>query len=125
MTNLHKQKGMTAVGWLLVLGLIAFFTLIVLRLAPMYLEYSKVESVVDSLKDEPGIASQSRAQILKLVQKRFDVNDVRTVDPRTALKVSRDKGVTTVRVEYERREHLMANIDVVGTFDKEIRIVAN
>ncbi len=125
MTKLHKQKGMTAVGWLLVLGLIAFFTLIVLRLAPMYLEYSKVESVVASLKDEPGIASQSRAQILKLIQKRFDVNDVRGVDPRTALKVSRDKGVTTVRVEYERREHLMANIDVVGTFDKEIRIVAN
>jgi hypothetical protein len=125
MTKLHHQKGMTAIGWLVVLGLIAFFSLIVLRLAPMYLEYAKVESVMDSLRNEPGITSQSRMQILKLVENRFDVNDVRKVDPRKAVKISKDKGVMTVRVEYERREHLMANIDIVGTFDKEIRIIAN
>ena len=125
MTKSHHQKGMTAIGWLVVLGLIAFFSLIVLRLAPMYLEYAKVESVVESLHNEPGITSQSRMQILKLIENRFDVNDVRQVDPRAAVKISKDKGVMTVRVEYERREHLMANIDIVGTFDKEIRIVAN
>ena len=125
MTKPHHQKGMTAIGWLVVLGLIAFFSLIVLRLAPMYLEYAKVESVMDSLRNEPGITSQSRMQILKLVENRFDVNDVRKVDPRKAVKISKDKGVMTVRVEYERREHLMANIDIVGTFDKEIRIIAN
>lgn len=125
MTKPHHQKGMTAIGWLVVLGLIAFFSLIVLRLAPMYLEYAKVESVMDSLRNEPGITSQSRMQILKLVENRFDVNDVRKVDPKKAVKISKDKGVMTVRVEYERREHLMANIDIVGTFDKEIRIIAN
>ena len=51
MKGLHKQRGMTAIGWMLVLGLIAFFTLVTLRLLPMYMEYTKVVSVLGVLAE--------------------------------------------------------------------------
>ena len=35
----NKQRGMTGIGWLTVLGLIAFFSLLALRMIPSYLEY--------------------------------------------------------------------------------------
>ncbi len=124
MNRWHRQKGMTAIGWLLVLGLIAFFTLITLRLLPLYLEYAKVAAALESLENEPGITRKTRAEIVKMVQKRFDVNDVMNVSPKE-LKISKDKGVMTVSIDYERRENLISNIDVVAKFDKKIEVVAN
>jgi hypothetical protein len=115
---------MTAIGWLLVLALIAFFTLITLRLVPLYLEYGKVASVMESLQNEPGVTNMSRTEIVTLVTRRFDVNDVRNVNPKI-IKVSKDKGILTVSIDYERREHLAANIDVVATFDKKVEVVAH
>lgn len=124
MNRRHHQKGMTAIGWLLMLGLIAFFTLITLRLVPLYLEFAKVTSVLESLQDEPGITRQTRGEIIKLVTKRFDMNDINYVDP-GLVEVSKNKGVLKVGISYERREHLLGNIDVVASFDKQIEVVAN
>jgi hypothetical protein len=112
---------MTAIGWLLVLGLIALFTLVTLRLAPVYLEYSKVASVLESLQSQPDIANESKQGVVSLVSRRFDINDVRNVDPKL-VKVSKDKGVVTISIAYERREHLMGNLDVVAAFDKKVEV---
>lgn len=124
MNGLHRQRGMTAIGWVIVLGLIAFFTLITLRLVPLYLEYGKVASVLESLENEPGITRASKAEIYKLISRRFDVNDVSNVDPRDATIESKN-GVLTVNMNYERRTKIAGNIDVVVTFDKTVEVVAN
>ena len=124
MNRWHHQKGMTAIGWLLVLGLIAFFTLITLRLVPAYLEFAKVTSVLESLQNEPGITRKTRGEIIQMITKRFDVNDVYQVDAKQ-VKITKEKGVLTVSINYERREHLVANVDVVTTFDKQVEVVAN
>jgi hypothetical protein len=115
------QRGMTAIGWLLVLGLIAFCTLITLRLVPMYLEYAKVVSTLESLENEPGISQMGKPEIVKIIGRRFDVNDVRKVDPRT-VQISKERGQLLVGFKYERREHLVGNIDIVGVFDKTIEV---
>jgi len=115
---------MTAIGWLLVMGLIAFFTLITLRLVPAYLEFAKVTSVLESLQNEPGITRKTRGEIISMIAKRFDVNDVYQVDAKQ-VKVKKEKGVLTVSINYERREHLVGNVDVVTTFDRQVEVVAN
>jgi len=121
MKKWHHQRGMTAIGWLLVLGLIGFFTLITLRLVPIYLEYSKVSSVLESLANEPGIGAKPRSDIIRLVSKRFNINDVRKVSPKL-IKLSKEKGMTRISIEYERREHLMSNIDIVASFNKQVEV---
>jgi hypothetical protein len=121
MNGWHRQKGMTAIGWLLILGLIAFFTLITLRLVPLYLEYAKVASTLESLQNEPGITEMSKGEITNIISKRFDVNDVRNVDPRK-VQVTKDKGQLKVGFTYERREHLISNIDLVAMFDKHVEV---
>jgi hypothetical protein len=121
MNTRNHQRGMTAIGWLLVLGLIAFCTLITLRLVPMYLEYAKVVSTLESLENEPGISQMGKPEIVKIIGRRFDVNDVRKVDPRT-VQISKERGQLLVGFKYERREHLVGNIDIVGVFDKTIEV---
>ena len=124
MKKWHHQKGMTAIGWMLVLGLIAFFTLITLRMVPLYLEYGKVASTLESLKEQPGISQMTKSEIVNIVGKRFDVNDVKNVDPKK-IKVSKDRGMLKVGINYERREHLVGNIDIVAIFDKQVEVAAN
>ena len=41
---LAKQRGMTGLGWLTVLALIGFFSLMILKLAPIYLDHYSVAS---------------------------------------------------------------------------------
>ncbi|MFN2339342.1 MAG: DUF4845 domain-containing protein [Gammaproteobacteria bacterium] len=124
MKGLQKQRGMTAIGWIIVLGLIAFFTLVILRLTPLYLEYSKVSSVLESLENEPGITRQSKVAIQTLISRRFEINDVRNVDPKTAVIESRN-GRLTVTMDYERRTNMAGNIDLVVSFNKSIEVIAN
>ncbi len=124
MDRWHHQKGMTAIGWLLVLGLIAFFTLITLRLIPGYLEFAKVSSVLESLQNEPGITRKTKTEIYRLIGKRFDVNDIFQVEPKQ-VKIAKDKDGLKISVNYERREHVIGNVDVVATFDKQVEVVAN
>jgi len=115
---------MTAIGWFLVLGLIALFALITLRMVPLYLEYAKVASALESLESEPGITRKTKPEIVKMVQKRFEVNDVVNVSTKQ-LVIKKEEGILTVSIDYERREHLISNIDVVAKFDKKVEVVAN
>ncbi|MEN8801898.1 MAG: DUF4845 domain-containing protein [Thiogranum sp.] len=124
MEKWHHQKGMTAIGWMMVLGLIAFFTLITLRMVPLYMEFGKVSSTLESLKEQPNITQQTKGEIVRIVGKRFEVNDVKNVDPRK-ITVSKERGVLKVAINYERREHLIGNVDVVAIFDKQIEVVAH
>jgi len=59
-----------------------------------------------------------------MVRKRFEVNDVMNVSAKE-LKVKKEKGILIVSIDYERREHLISNIDIVAKFDKKIEVVAN
>lgn len=124
MNSLRHQKGMTAIGWLLVLGLIAFFTLVTLRLLPFYLEAAKVTSVLESLKNEPQITGKSKGDILGIIAKRFDVNDVKEVKAKDA-KIVKADGNLSVQFKWEQRAHLLANVDVVAVFDKKVEVPAN
>jgi hypothetical protein len=124
MSSLQNQRGMTAIGWIIVLGLIAFFTLIALRLVPLYLEYGKVSSVLESLENEPGVTRKPKVEIQRLIGRRFDINDVRNLDPKIAEVESRG-GRLTVTMAYERRTNMVGNVDLVVKFNKSVEVVAN
>ena len=119
-----RQSGMTGIGWIIVLGLIAFFAVLVLRLAPIYLEYAQVASAVDSLEREPLITKKPPGQIQKLLLRRFDVNDVKRVNA-SNIKLQRSGGVLTITVAYEARVHLLGNIDAVAVFHKSLELVSH
>jgi hypothetical protein len=67
MKSIHRQRGMTPIGWILVFLLIAFFTLIALKLVPIYLDSFTVGSVISDLKKEPGIAAKTPREVLSII----------------------------------------------------------
>lgn len=118
----HQQQGMTGLGWLIVLALIGLFALVAIRVTPMYLESFSVEGSLDSLKQEPFITQKSVAEVASLLHRRFDVNDIDSVDRKKDVKIEKRDGGLRVTVNYESRTHLIGNLDVVGKFNKEVEI---
>ncbi|RRQ21192.1 DUF4845 domain-containing protein [Thiohalobacter thiocyanaticus] len=124
MRNLQRQQGMTLLGWIVVLGLIAFFVLLTLRLMPNYLENFKVAETLESLKNEPEITRKSTVEIRKLIDRRFMINDVTSIDAKD-VKITNEKGRMTVRAQYEIRVPVLGNVDAVTKFDESVEMIRN
>ncbi len=80
MRSLQQQKGVTTIGWLIILSLIGFFVLLTLRMAPAYMEYYKVSSTLETLAKESGF--DSPRQIRLTAERRFEISYVDSITPK-------------------------------------------
>ena len=122
--NKKKQNGMTAIGWMMVIGLIVFLAILAMRAFPIYMEGFKVRSALESLKEQPGITKKSNREITKLLFGRFDIDDITSVS-REDIIIEKSGGVLTITIDYEIRKPALGNMDMVGKFAEEIEVVAN
>jgi hypothetical protein len=119
MRSLQQQKGVTTIGWLIILGLIGFFVLLTLRMGPSYMEYYKISSTLESMASETGFGSPH--EIRRMAENRFDISYVTTITHKD-LKIKPYGQQFLVRAEYESRVHLFANVYVVMAFDKQVKV---
>lgn len=119
--NLRKrQRGMTFISWLLVLGVAGFFATIALVLVPIYLEHYEVKFVLEQFGEDRELGKKSTGEIRDLMKRRLKINGVYDFNVKDNVKVTREKGRTTVRVKYEVRRTVVGNVDVVVHFDDAV-----
>ena len=117
-----RQKGMTAISFLLMFVLIGFFTLLTLKLAPIYMEHFKILSTLNAIKQESGIAEKTPQEIAKLLQKRWDINYIDRIKADQSVFVERHHGYVTIQVAYEVEEPVMGNVSVLVKYDDSIEV---
>ena len=117
----RTQGGMTLIGFVIVLGVVGFFAYIAMRLVPMYSEYYAVKQALKGLEAEPGIANRDPAKIQDLFFRRLYISYAENVKPEH-VKIERVDGGWNMRVDYEVRKPLMANLDVVGKFSADEKL---
>ena len=120
-TSPVKQRGLTFISLVLLLGLIAFFTMLVLKIAPIYFNHSKVLNALEAVENSTDISSQSRAEIISSLQKRFDMNyvDYVTMDD---VHVQAQPGYVKVNIDYDRVEHMVGNLSVLVEFHEGFEV---
>lgn len=121
---MRNQRGLTLISWILVLGIIAFFATVAMRLLPMYQEYYSVLQIMDGMEVEIKNNQLTKQQVMTLLEKRFDTGYVFSVK-KDNVELSRGKDnvyVTKIVIDYEVRKPFMAQIDLVGHFHTEIDI---
>jgi len=121
---MKNQRGMTLIGWVLVLGLVAFFVTLTIRLLPMYQEYYSVVSIMKGMEKELTQNKVSKQQAKLLLYRRFDTGYVKSVKDEHVT-VSRGKhlsNVTKIVIDYEVRVPFIAQIDLIGHFYQEIDV---
>ncbi len=123
MKSIHRQRGMTPIGWVMVFLLIAFFALIALKLVPIYLQSFSVGSVISDLKNEPGIGAMTSREITSTIVKRLDINMVRGVGAND-IYVEKTGDIMTISADYEVRDNMLGNVDIVVSFNKSVEVPA-
>jgi Tfp pilus assembly major pilin PilA len=117
----HAQQGMTTIGLLLVLGIIALIALTAVRVVPIYIENYTIKSVLTSVKDDQKIDAKSKAAIWKSLQKRLYINEIRLIR-REHVEITRGNGQTTVTITYESRRPYLGPLFIGGSFAESVVI---
>lgn len=114
----HKQSGMTLIGFILVLGVVGVFAYMGMKLIPMYSEYYGVKQALQGLAAEPEIATKDPAKIRDLFFRRLYISYAENIKAEHVKLERKDAGYV-MKVKYEVRKPLIANLDVVGRFEAE------
>jgi hypothetical protein len=118
----RTQKGMTLIGFILVLAVVGVFAYMGMKVIPMYSEYYAVKQALNGLAEEPGIGGLDQAKIRDLFFRRLYVSYAEHVKDQN-VKITRKEAGWMVVVDYSVQRPLIANLDVVGNFhaEKELR----
>lgn len=118
-----QQAGMTLIGWVIVLGIIAFLAAFVMRLFPMYQEYYGVVQVMQGMEKEITTNKLTKQEVMLLLSKRFNTGYIFSVkkDNIELLRGKNNVHVDKIIIDYEVREPFIAQISLVGNFHLETK----
>lgn len=122
MKVLHKQQGMSGISMMIVIGLAVSFFLLALKIGPIYVDHTKVTSILSSLKNNPEVASENPDQIMSRIFKFFDINNVSGISKDNITIEIEDNGQTKVEIEYEVAQKLIGNLSVLVNFKDSVEI---
>lgn len=119
-----NQRGMTFLGILVLVIFIGAWVYSGIRLAPKYLEYMKVASTLEKVRDEYSANPESTEFMLrKAVERHFNIEAVYVITEND-VEIRRDGGTFYMRANYEETVPLVANISFLVSFDKTVEVVA-
>ena len=113
---MKKQRGVSFIGFLVVLAVVGFAAFVGMKLFPMYQEFYAVKAAAKGLAGEPGVGDMDPGKIKDLFFRRLYINYSETVKPEH-VKIERIDNGWNMKVSYEVRKPLVYNLDVVGKFD--------
>jgi len=117
MYSAKNQAGLTFIGIVLLLIPIGMLAYIIAMAIPAYIESYSVGDVVNSLKKEVDLKDKSKEEIYKLIQKRFEVNDIHSVE-KGDIKIQKTPAEVSVVIDYEARVPLFSNAALALSFHK-------
>lgn len=115
----HSQKGMSFFGWLAVIALVVFGAVIVMKLAPIYLDHFALRKIVTSINEDPGLKIGSLRDMHAHINKGMQINSIRDIKAEDAVTVTASGPDTyTVVIQYEMRSPLLNTVDLLVHFDE-------
>jgi hypothetical protein len=112
-----KQVGASLIAILTFLALLVFSLNFIVRIFSLHWDDKLLVSILDDLP-QAITRDTSVKQVRKLIDNRLDVNSLRSF-PTTQLVITKKKGQINLIWQYERREHVMSNVDITLTFNHE------
>lgn len=121
MQGIRSVRGITMIGFLIVLLVLGFFAYAAMRLIPVYVEYNGVSRSMDLVAKEAGASAKTTEQIRADLLLKFSIQYVEESSvPPQAIQVIRQGGGATLRIAYQRRIPFIANIDLLVSFDRSV-----
>ena len=120
-----RQRGITLIGWVILLAPLAVVVYAAIRLTPVYLNYMKVARSLEQVSTEfkDGGEGTNAAAIQNALGKHLDIE---SVDYPTLkdIKITKDGRGWRIQAAYDDQAPLFSNVFVLVTFDKSVHVGA-
>jgi hypothetical protein len=116
-----RQRGVTAIGWLVLLIPFAIVIYAGIRLAPVYLNYMKVARTLNELTDQYRTGGETPEGIRSAIEKHFMIDEV-DYPTIQEISITRDDQGWHVEAAYDDQAPLFAGITLQVQFDKIVTL---
>jgi hypothetical protein len=102
----------------LMLGAVALgcSVLLVLKVVPEWMEYSKIVKAVKSTASDTGLKESTVAQVRAAYQKKAEIDDIKSV-PADDLDITKDGAELVISFAYQKKIPLFSNVSLVFDFE--------
>ena len=118
MTMPSQQRGISLIGWAVILLVAVVLGTAALRMVPAYMEHNTISSSIKSLMQDSKTALMSPREVQDALNKRFKINQVNVISAND-LAISKEGGILKISTDYEVREPMFYNVSIVMTFQDE------
>ncbi|MBN1378085.1 MAG: DUF4845 domain-containing protein [Gammaproteobacteria bacterium] len=123
MNTLKKQRGISMLGWVVIIMMIVVIGTGVLKLMPVYLEYYNVVSILENMKEDNALKGATKQQIASTFIKRMEINGINSLQKGDySITKVEGKKAYDIQIYYEVRKTLMGNLSIVATFDRSVEV---
>jgi hypothetical protein len=112
----QRQQGLGLWGWIFVLSVIGFVSMVTLKLVPIYLAELSIQRVVKSTAQDSANSGVPIQTLRKNMKTRWDVEGITTLDVNDIQLKKHGAGRALV-YDYEARTDLFYNIYLVVHFE--------
>lgn len=119
----NRQRGLSFLGLIALVGMLGFAAVIGLKLIPVYMDSWKIDTIMTAVISEPGVNEQSPQEVINAMLKRLDIDAVEGVNYRNwkeHLSVTKRKNNITIDVNYDITTPLIGNLSLLAVFDKSV-----
>ena len=117
-----KQRGVTLIGWILLLTPWAICAYAGIRLTPVYLNYMKVARTLEQVKaDYKGGAPADQFTIKTALEKRLFIESVEFPEAKE-MKITRNGRAWVIEAAYDDQAPLFSNVFILVSFDRSVTI---
>lgn len=115
-----RQRGITLIGFLMVLAILGFFAYMAMRLFPVYSEWYSVVSAMKGLAKESEVRTMSPDRIRVMFDRRLDMSYVSSIRANDRQKVAlrQQGGVPVLHVRYQVERPFIGNLHFVAKFER-------
>ncbi len=115
------QRGMGMLSIFCLIAVALFLGMFAFKVAPHYMENWTVSKIASDVASNPELLKQPRGKVYKYIEQAYRMNNLWGLKPEDTIKLKKDGNQGyVVTVQYEKRDTLIRNIDVVTSFDTEI-----
>jgi hypothetical protein len=123
MNAVKSQQGMSIVGWLLTLAVVAFLASTAFKLVPHYMDYWTLKKAIESIGADKSTRVDTVGEFYGYVSRAMQVNNIQDLDLNKVLSITETGNRFQAHLNYEKREPLIRNLDIVVKFDREFSVV--
>jgi hypothetical protein len=118
----HSQRGVTFIGWLILLVPVGIVFYGGLKLVPIYLNYMRVAKAMNGMsEDAKGGDATSMNAMRSSLDRRFEIEGIEHPTLKE-IEIHRDGDHWLAVVDYEDVTPLFGNVSILVQFHKEVEV---